>query len=572
MPLGGQQNSGVDRWRDAGAKIPSSRVVIAAHLGFGNPLGRPCPLSGVKRTLRFAGPMAANDPKRTRACAFGLDVTKDIGLYVRRHLDAHNRDLKEFLSEVVFRGASMKIRIRLLGIAVSVFAASLLGLFQATAVAQPYSSTYPTPYQGPFTVTTAYSYSLDNTSTFTFTVPSANIQNGELLSTFINVTSNATGSYGGYLSPSVRSAFADAPMQLTMPGLLGVVDINQLKETATDVAVRPPGSDPSTTYTFNIPINSSDGLGPVSFQKSITTTSQIPSNGPQVMPNASSYSPALGGGTGTLTIGPVVTRDTPLCCVTSLSVQGNFTVSVNQTFRPWTTGDILTGQIAPASPQSRSFQVNVTPNFGFTAQQAAAAGLGGANSTPFQSFNYVQTITGFGCYANSDCGAGSAFYAAGTPIPTTLSPPGTMIGSIDSNISTSNNGLNLFDQPDFASSGLWMAFRTSLFGVYADGSTVNLTDAFNDPEFTLNWIWAQGTPGEAITNGSGVFDPTDIGTAFFLGYGDISTDTLNSFIDVDLSSLTSQTPLPATLPLFATGFAGLGLLGWRRKRKAQPVA
>ena len=31
------------------------------------------------------------------------------------------------------------------------------------------------------------------------------------------------------------------------------------------------------------------------------------------------------------------------------------------------------------------------------------------------------------------------------------------------------------------------------------------------------------------------------------------------------------TPLPATLPLFATGLGGLGLLGWRRKRKAQAV-
>lgn len=28
------------------------------------------------------------------------------------------------------------------------------------------------------------------------------------------------------------------------------------------------------------------------------------------------------------------------------------------------------------------------------------------------------------------------------------------------------------------------------------------------------------------------------------------------------------TPLPASLPLFATGLGGLGLLGWRRKRKA----
>jgi hypothetical protein len=32
------------------------------------------------------------------------------------------------------------------------------------------------------------------------------------------------------------------------------------------------------------------------------------------------------------------------------------------------------------------------------------------------------------------------------------------------------------------------------------------------------------------------------------------------------------TPLPAALPLFATGVGGLGLLGWRRKRKAQSVA
>ena len=30
----------------------------------------------------------------------------------------------------------------------------------------------------------------------------------------------------------------------------------------------------------------------------------------------------------------------------------------------------------------------------------------------------------------------------------------------------------------------------------------------------------------------------------------------------------TATPLPAALPLFATGLGGLGLLGWRRKRKS----
>ena len=33
-------------------------------------------------------------------------------------------------------------------------------------------------------------------------------------------------------------------------------------------------------------------------------------------------------------------------------------------------------------------------------------------------------------------------------------------------------------------------------------------------------------------------------------------------------TVSAETPLPAALPLFATGLAGLGLLGWRRKRKA----
>jgi hypothetical protein len=34
----------------------------------------------------------------------------------------------------------------------------------------------------------------------------------------------------------------------------------------------------------------------------------------------------------------------------------------------------------------------------------------------------------------------------------------------------------------------------------------------------------------------------------------------------------TATPIPAALPLFATGLGALGLLGWRRKRKAQATA
>jgi hypothetical protein len=40
----------------------------------------------------------------------------------------------------------------------------------------------------------------------------------------------------------------------------------------------------------------------------------------------------------------------------------------------------------------------------------------------------------------------------------------------------------------------------------------------------------------------------------------------------DQGDVASATPLPAALPLFATGLGAMGLLGWRRKRKAAAIA
>ena len=51
----------------------------------------------------------------------------------------------------------------------------------------------------------------------------------------------------------------------------------------------------------------------------------------------------------------------------------------------------------------------------------------------------------------------------------------------------------------------------------------------------------------------------------------ILLDTPGAQGDWDNVRLTS-TPLPATLPLFATGLSLMGLLGWRRKRKAAAIA
>ena len=59
------------------------------------------------------------------------------------------------------------------------------------------------------------------------------------------------------------------------------------------------------------------------------------------------------------------------------------------------------------------------------------------------------------------------------------------------------------------------------------------------------------------------FGPNGDGGCFNCYFGRVAT------LDVPDAS---TTPLPAALPLFATGLGALGLLGWRRKRKAAALA
>lgn len=47
----------------------------------------------------------------------------------------------------------------------------------------------------------------------------------------------------------------------------------------------------------------------------------------------------------------------------------------------------------------------------------------------------------------------------------------------------------------------------------------------------------------------------------------IEDGIINRFVDLTQNTAWA-TPLPAALPLFATGLGGLGLFGWRRKREA----
>ena len=104
--------------------------------------------------------------------------------------------------------------------------------------------------------------------------------------------------------------------------------------------------------------------------------------------------------------------------------------------------------------------------------------------------------------------------------------------------------------------------------IFGSTSTVNVsingTPTFSDTNSTTN---ATGLSWELFTQ---TFTAASATTTLAFINGDPATDNSNGLDNVVLNDLgPAAVPLPAALPLFATGLGALGLLGWRRKRKAQ---
>lgn len=189
---------------------------------------------------------------------------------------------------------------------------------------------------------------------------------------------------------------------------------------------------------------------------------------------------------------------------------------------------------------------------------------------------------------------------------TTGTGPWDLVASYDPITSTgvfSGVEVTLSTPIQFSSLATLSATFTDILGGYAAGSPrFNLFATSGDYFFVYpsHDLGAMTDSTTFTSSFSGVnLNNSDQNSQFHLGSNYVTLATLESFYSTDLISVidfiidassgnpqhltlnsitingttfsASTTPLPAALPLFATGLGALGLLGWRRKRKAAAV-
>jgi len=121
----------------------------------------------------------------------------------------------------------------------------------------------------------------------------------------------------------------------------------------------------------------------------------------------------------------------------------------------------------------------------------------------------------------------------------------------------------------------FIAAQTKAFVIQLGVTTITFTTPSSPVTESLSVFngSSHSNPGPYETDIVGSFSiPSDAMSAIISGtFGNASiansAPTNLCLGDGPCSSTVSAVPIPATLPLFASGLAGLGLLGWRRKRK-----
>ena len=99
-------------------------------------------------------------------------------------------------------------------------------------------------------------------------------------------------------------------------------------------------------------------------------------------------------------------------------------------------------------------------------------------------------------------------------------------------------------------------------------------DTYNSLEFLLSGVPIETFTGADLSIQTYGHDLVDFTDTVGLFNEVILTSQANAFEFADLTpgpATSLPTPIPGALPLFATGLGALGMLGWRRKKKNQPL-
>jgi uncharacterized protein (TIGR03118 family) len=259
--------------------------------------------------------------------------------------------------------------------------------------------------------------------------------------------------------------------------------------------------------------------------------------------------------------------------------------NLNGTISAWNTGPTAFTQVTTPGAVYTGLAINGAQNQIYAANDAGTAG-----SINVFSSSFAPVTLGTGAFAtpSSISALGLVPFNVqdiGGNVYVTYAPSGRMAqqnaaqgqGAV---AVFSESGALLTSQPMLVGGTLaapWgVAIAPSTFGQFANDLLVgnfSYTNSFISA-FDLTTGHFQGMIQIAVDGNS----PGGLWALMFgIGGNNGSPNTLYFTDGIDgethgLFGAINPTPLPAALPLFATGLGGLGLLGWRRKRKAQAAA
>jgi hypothetical protein len=104
-------------------------------------------------------------------------------------------------------------------------------------------------------------------------------------------------------------------------------------------------------------------------------------------------------------------------------------------------------------------------------------------------------------------------------------------------------------------------------GTGSETLSFNFFGSLTAADGTITW-----TSSPTIAFGSSLLTIALSNGAFHDADGFFHSASPDQSADINATFTLIQTPLPAALPLFAAGLGGMGMLGWRRKRKAATLA